>query len=148
MTHNRCTRARWRQAREPRQTLCQMGGQRPHPGRGVFSPLCGCLAPASRLADGGARHGWQRCGPRVHSADDPCCLSRPSPPAGVAGAPRQREGTFPKSSISPWSNSSAGCSPRGRRWCCWAMGHSMAPGSSTPCSRQAGPTRVAQLRAP
>ena len=58
---------------------------------------------------------------------------------GCATPPR---GTFPQSSISPWSSSSAGCSQRGRRWCCWAMGNSMGRGCSKRCSRWAGPTRA------
>src|SRR5215475_15086106 len=51
------------QTRKPRQTLCAVVRQRPHPGGGLLSALCGGLAASSRLADVGARHGWQRRGP-------------------------------------------------------------------------------------
>jgi len=59
------------QTRKPCQTLCEVVRQRPHPGGGVFSPLCGRLAASSRLADVGARHGWQQRGPRVHRSETP-----------------------------------------------------------------------------
>src|SRR5712691_7474329 len=65
-----------------------MARQRSPPGGGVLSALGGGLAASSRLADGGARHGWQRRGPRVYRADDPCRLERSRPAAGLAGAPR------------------------------------------------------------
>ena len=56
------------------QTLRAVVRQRPYPGGSLFSALCGRLAASSRLADAGARHGWQRRGPRVYRADDPCRL--------------------------------------------------------------------------
>src|SRR5499433_2848258 len=70
----RCESAQRHPTRQPCQTLCEVVKQRPHPGGGVFSSLCRCPTPSSRLADIGARHGWERCGPRVHRADDPCHL--------------------------------------------------------------------------
>jgi hypothetical protein len=67
--------------------------------------------------------------------------------SGPGGCAKPRKGTFPKSSLSPWSNSSAGSSPRGRRGCCWAMGHSMGRDCSKRCRMRAGPTRAARPRA-
>ena len=61
-----------------------------------FLPLR-ILAASSRFGDGGARHGWQRRGPRVDRADDPCRLKRSRPATGLAGAPRS-EGTLSGSS--------------------------------------------------
>src|SRR5439155_21014131 len=49
--------------------------------------------PSLRLPDRGARHGWQRCGAWVQCPDDPRGISRQSPAAGLAGAPRS-EGTL------------------------------------------------------
>src|SRR2546425_6915053 len=70
-----------------------MARQRQHAGGGVFFTVCGPLAKSSRLTDVGARHGWQRRGARVQRPDDPRGLSRQSPAAGLAGAPRS-EGTL------------------------------------------------------
>lgn len=71
---HRCESAQRHQTGKPRQTLCAVARQHPHPGGDVLSTLCGRLAASSRLADVGARYGWQWRGPRVHRADDPCRL--------------------------------------------------------------------------
>src|SRR5262249_18570623 len=81
-------RAGWGQAREPCQTLCPVGRQRPPLGRGVFFAVCGPLAAAVGLADVGTRHGWERRGPRLHRPDDPRGLSRPRSAACLAGTSR------------------------------------------------------------
>src|SRR5207237_2759526 len=64
-----------------------------HLGGDVLFTVCGPLAPSLRPPDRGARHGWQRCGAWVQCPDDPRGISRPSPAAGLAGAPRS-EGTL------------------------------------------------------
>ena len=81
----------WDQARKPRQTLCAVVRQPSPPGGGVLFTLGGRLAASFGLADIGARHGWQRRGPRVHRPDAPCRLSRSSPPAGETDASRPEE---------------------------------------------------------
>ena len=81
-------RVRWHQGREPRHTLFQVARQRQHRGGGVFFTVCGPLAESLSLADVGAGQGWQRRGPRGRRSDAPRGGERPSPAAGLAGAPR------------------------------------------------------------
>ena len=84
----RCARAQRPPPRQPWPTLCEVVRPRPPPGGGLFASLGRRPPPSSRRADGGARHGWARGRPWGPRAADPCPLSRPSPAAGLAGAPR------------------------------------------------------------
>ena len=108
-------------------------------------PRCGCvLAPCPRWGSA-----WMAA---AGAAGVPRCCSmwsrKVAPCRWPGGCAKPRRGPVLQLALSPESNASAGCSQRERGGWCWALGQALGRGSSTPCSRRAGPPRVARPRAP
>jgi hypothetical protein len=104
---------------------------------------CCVLSPCRRWCSSGMAAAWAVGVPRCGAMSS----LKGAPDRWPGGGVKPRRGMFPQRCLSPWSTSAAGGCQQGRRWCGGVMGHAMAPGSRTPCSRPAGPPRAAQPRA-
>ena len=123
---HRHARARWYPAREPGQTLCAVGEERPYHRGSVFCPLCRGLVDASGVADAGLVMDGSVVGRGCVALMLHVVYKGRALP--VAWLVRQgKKGHFPEDLHIALVEQVQELIPRVPRWCCWAMANLMAP---------------------